>query len=172
MFGSRLVFQIGVVVHGLAMGAIAFSTSARAMIQVQGVAGLAAAVLVPALVVLIASNYKGKQQSQALGLLGAAQASAGVLAFLVVGTIGALVGWRSRSRCSPFSRSVVFLLSFRLKPVERQPDDSDRLDRRGPGGHGHLAHQLRLQQPQRLGLLLAGPGAPFDVLGLSPGADS
>src|SRR5690606_4037634 len=85
LLGSRLMFQVGVAVFGVAMGAMAFSTSDRAMIQVQGIAGLAAVIVVPSLVVLIASHYRGAQQAQALGYLGAAQASAGVLAFLIVG---------------------------------------------------------------------------------------
>ncbi len=55
---------------------------------------MAAALIVPTLVVLIANHYKGAQQSQSLGLLGAAQAVAGILAFLVVGVIGTLAGWR------------------------------------------------------------------------------
>ena len=87
--------------------------------QAQALAGLAAALIVPTLVVLIANHYKGAQQSQSLGLLGAAQAGAGVLAFLVVGVIGTLVGWRPSFWLIVVIALVVFLLSFRLKPIER-----------------------------------------------------
>ncbi len=68
--------------------------SVAMMIQMQAIAGLAAAMLVPSLVVLIANHYHGAQQSQSLGLLGAAQAIAGVLAFLVIGVLGSLLSWR------------------------------------------------------------------------------
>ena len=47
------------------------------MILAQAVAGAAAAALVPTLVVLIAANYQGRQQAQALGWLGAAEAMGG-----------------------------------------------------------------------------------------------
>ncbi len=94
LIGARLAFQIGVIFHGLAMVGMALSTSAAMMIQMQAIAGLAAAMLVPSLVVLIANHYKGAQQSQSLGLLGAAQAIAGVLAFLVIGVLGTLLSWR------------------------------------------------------------------------------
>ena len=91
LFGARKMFQVGVIFHGLAMAGMAVSTSDTMMIQMQGIAGLAAAILVPTLVVMIANHYKGQQQSQSLGLLGAAQAIAGVLAFLVIGVVGTLL---------------------------------------------------------------------------------
>ena len=94
MFGARNMFQLGVILHALAMAGMALSTSTTMMIQMQGIAGLAAAILVPTLVVMIADHYKGAQQSQSLGLLGASQAIAGVLAFLVIGVVGTLVSWR------------------------------------------------------------------------------
>ncbi len=61
--GARLVFQISVVIHGLSMGLMAFSPNDGTMINAQAIAGLAAAVLVPTLVVLLAANYHGAQQS-------------------------------------------------------------------------------------------------------------
>ncbi|NTU79014.1 MAG: MFS transporter, partial [Chloroflexales bacterium] len=70
LLGSRLMFQAGVLVHGLAMGLMALSQSPSGMTQVQALAGLVAAAMVPSLVVLIASHYRAKQQAQALGLLG------------------------------------------------------------------------------------------------------
>ena len=69
MFGERLVFQISALAHGGAMALMALSTSAETMNAAQAVAGVAAAVLVPTLVVLIAANYRERQQEQALGIL-------------------------------------------------------------------------------------------------------
>ena len=57
-------------------------------------AGGAAAALIPTLVVLIAANYRGRQQAQALGWLGASEAMGGVVAFLVAGSLGTWIGWR------------------------------------------------------------------------------
>ncbi len=59
MFGARKMFQGGVVLHGLAMAGMALSASTTMMIQMQGIAGLAAAILVPSLVVMIADHYHG-----------------------------------------------------------------------------------------------------------------
>ncbi len=167
-FGSRLAFQVGVILFGLAMGAVAFSTSADMMIQMQGVAGLAAAILVPTLVVLIATHYRGKQQAQALGLLGAAQASAGVLAFLLVGTLGTIVGWRIPFGLLVFLAIGIFILSFRLRPVERQP--SVGIDGAGAvlAAASVMLISFGFNSLNSWGLLLSRPGAPFEILGLSP----
>ena len=120
LIGSRLAFQIGVIFHGAGDGGDGASAPATTMmIQMQAIAGLAAAILVPSLVVLIANHYKGAQQSQSLGLLGAAQAIAGVLAFLVIGVLGTLLSWRYGFALIVFIAVLVFLLSFKLKPVER-----------------------------------------------------
>lgn len=118
-FGSHLIFQIGVIMHGLSMVAVALSTSKTIMIQVQAIAGLAAA-LVLTQVVMIATHYKGAQQSQALGLLGASQAIAGVLAFLVAGVLGMVVSWRVTFWLIAIISIVVIFLSVRLKYVEPQ----------------------------------------------------
>ena len=73
----------------------------------------------PTLVVLIATNYRGKQQALALGYLGAAQASAFVLAFLLVGVLSTFASWRLAFALLVPLAAVVVALSFRLKPVER-----------------------------------------------------
>ncbi len=171
LFGSRRVFQVGVVVFGIAMGAVALSSSPSRMIQAQGLAGLAAAAVVPSLVVMIAVHYSGKQQSQSLGLLGAAQASAGVLAFMIAGFLEAFVSWRYTFGLLVFVAAVVLLLSFRLKPVERQT--AIRIDWNGAGlaAAAIILISFGFNNLNSWGLLLARPGAPFNVLGLSPGAD-
>ena len=120
LVGSRLVFQAAVVVHGLAIGAAALSSSANELIQYQGLAGLAAAALVPTLVVLIATHYRGEQQTQSLGVLGGAQALASLLAFPLIGVLIALASWRFALGLLVLVAAIVFMLSFRLDPVPRQ----------------------------------------------------
>src|SRR5215469_6596276 len=92
--GPRLVFKVTVLLFGVAMVIMALSSSATMMIVAQGIAGAAGAALVPTLVVLIAANYRGRRQTQALGWLGASEAMGGVLAFLVAGSLGTWIGWR------------------------------------------------------------------------------
>lgn len=168
LIGSRLMFQIGVIVHGISMGAMALSAGPTMMIQVQGLAGLVAAAMVPSLVVLIAVHYKGKQQAQALGLLGAAQASAGVLAFLIAGFLGTFVSWRYAFGLLVLLAVAIFALSFRLKPVARQT--GLKIDWSGAvlAAVAITLISLGFNYLNAWGVLLANSNAPFNVLGMSP----
>jgi MFS family permease len=168
LIGSRLAFQIGVIFHGLAMVGMAVSISSTMMVQMQAVAGLAASILVPSLVVLIANHYRGAQQSQSLGLLGASQAIAGVLAFLVIGVLGTLLSWRYGFALIVVIAVFVFLLSFRLKPVER--DTNVKIDFVGAAlaALSIILISLGFNNLKAWGMLLASPEAPVNVLGMSP----
>ena len=168
LFGSRLVFQIGIAIQGLAMGLMAFSSDVSAMVTAQGLAGLAVAVVVPALVVLISTNYEGKQQAQALGLLGAAQAAAGVFAFLIAGLLGTLLSWRYAFGLLVFLAIAVIVLSFRLKTVVREP--GLKIDWNGAiiAAAAVTFLSLGFNYLNAWGLLLATSNAPFNILGLSP----
>ena len=94
MFGERLVFQVTALLHGGAMALMALSQDAGMMNTAQALAGLAAAALVPTLVVLTAANYSGPQKAQALGILAATPALSGALAFFVAGFLGTYLSWR------------------------------------------------------------------------------
>jgi MFS family permease len=168
LLGARLAFQVGVLVHGLSMALMALSTDTTMIFQAQGIAGLAAALIVPTLVVLIANHYRGAQQSQSLGLLGAAQAGAGVLAFLVVGVIGTLAGWRPSFWLIVLIALVVFLLSFRFKPIEREK--GVRIDWVGAllAALAITLISLGFNNLKAWGMLLASPDAPVSILGMSP----
>lgn len=168
LIGSRLAFQIGVVIHGVAMVGMALSISDTMMIQTQAIAGLAAAILVPSLVVLIANHYKGAQQSQSLGLLGGSQAIAGVLAFLVIGVLGTLVSWRAGFALIVVIAVIVFILSFRLKPVERYKEI--KIDWVGAvlAALAIILISIGFNNLKTWGMLLASPEAPVSVLGMSP----
>jgi MFS family permease len=167
LIGARLAFQVGVVVHGLAMALMALSVSTTMIFQAQILAGLAAALIVPTLVVLIANHYRGAQQSQSLGLLGAAQAGAGILAFLVVGVIGTLAGWRPSFWLISIIAVFVFLLSFRFKSVERA--QGVQIDWIGAllAALSITLISIGFNNLKAWGMLLASPDSPVSVLGMS-----
>ncbi|HEX5166641.1 MAG TPA: MFS transporter [Thermomicrobiales bacterium] len=168
MIGSRLAFQIGVAAHGASMLWMALSPNAGMMIAAQAVAGAAAALAVPALVVLIAANYTGKQQEQALGLLAAAVPASGVLAFLIVGVLTELISWRWTFAALAIVSVAVLFLSVRLTPLERQA--GVRIDWVGAilAASAITLISLGFNSVNAWGLLVAGNAAPFEVLGLSP----
>ena len=93
-FGSKLFFQAAVSLFLVALISMVFSPTAGVMLPAQALCGLAGAALVPTLVVLIANRFRGEQQAKALGWLGSARAMAGVLAFLIIGTLERFDSWR------------------------------------------------------------------------------
>ena len=168
IFGDRLVFQITVLLHGLAMAVMAISQNASMMNAAQAMAGLAAAALVPTLVVLIAANYSGPQKSQALGILAATPALSGALAFFVAGFLGTYLSWRYSFGLLTFVSIVVFLLSFRLHPVPRQ--SGVKIDAIGVAlsAIAVILISFGFNNLNNWGIVLASSNAPFNLVGLSP----
>ncbi len=166
--GARLVFQISVVIHGVSMAIMAISSGPVEMLLAQLLAGLAAAAAVPTLVVMIATHYREQQQQQALGLLGAAQAIAGVAAFLIVGFLGAIIGWRWPFGLLAILAIVNMALSFQLQNVKG--DRSIKIDWIGAllAGVAIILISIGVDNLNDWGLLVAKDAAPFDVLRLSP----
>ena len=168
MFGERLVFQISALVHGGAMALMALSVSAEMMNTAQAIAGVAAAALVPTLVVLIAANYRERQQEQALGILAAIPAVASGLTFLVAGFIATALNWRVSFGLIFFLSIAVFLLSFRLKPIPRS--QGIRIDFVGVvlSALAIACILFGFNNLNTWGLLLAKDAAPVSLFGLSP----
>jgi MFS family permease len=168
LFGERLVFQASVVVHGISMVMMAVSTDATTMNTAQLIAGIAAAALVPTLVVLIAANYRDRQQSQALGILASIPAIASGVAFIIAGLIATALSWRYSFALIAILSVVVLILSFRLKPVARQPNI--RIDFVGVvlSAAAIALILFAFNNINNWGLLLASEDAPFSILGISP----
>ncbi len=166
--GERLIFQVTVLLHGGAMALMAVSTDARAMNVAQALAGLAAAALVPSLVVLIAANYQGKQQAQALGILAGSPALAGALAFFVAGWLGTALSWRVSFGMLAVVALVVFVLSFRLQSVARQK--GIQIDLLGVviAALAIGLISIGFNNLNAWGILVAKAAAPWSLLGLSP----
>jgi MFS family permease len=150
------------------MGLVAFSPTVEVMNYAQAIAGLAAAGLVPSLVVLIAANYTGRQQEQCLGLLAGTTPMAGMLAFLVAGYLGTVLSWRYSFGLIVILAVAVFVVSFRLKPVERQP--GIKIDTVGAtlAALAIILISFGFNNLNTWGLFLARDAAPFGIIGLSP----
>lgn len=168
LFGERLVFQVGVLAHGVSMGIMAIATDAGTMNLAQGISGVAAAVLVPTLVVLIAANYHDRQQTQALGILASIPAISSAVAFVIAGYIATALSWRYSFGLIAFLSVVVFILSFRLKPIERQRGIKIDLVGVGLSAFAIALILIAFNNINAWGLLWASPAAPFAILGLSP----
>lgn len=169
-FGARRVFQISSGLFGLAMILMTFSPSAGVMILAQGLAGTAAAGLVPTLVILIATKYTGHQQAKALGYLGAAQAIAGVLAYLLAGMLGTWVGWRYTFGLLIVLAAIIVVFSNKLAHVEPQRNVQIDWFAVVLAASAIILLSFGFDFINDWGMLVASPGAPFSLFGLSPAA--
>jgi MFS family permease len=167
-YGPARVFRAAVVVFGAASALMTFSPTADLMITAQALCGTAGAVIVPALVALIAENYQGSQQATAVGALGSARAAAGVLAFVIGGILGTFIGWRPAFGILIAVSAIVVLLSFRLKASEGRQEVQIDLFGVLLAASAIVLISFGFNNLNRWGLGLAAPGAPFNLLGLSP----
>jgi MFS family permease len=168
LFGERLVFQAGVLAHGASMALMAFATSTVMMNLAQGISGIAAALLVPTLVVLIAANYRDRQQAQSLGILAAMPAVGSGVAFVIAGYIATALAWRYSFGLIAVLSVMVFLLSFRLPSVSRQR--GIQIDFVGLllSAAAIACILFAFNNINAWGLIWANPGAPLALFGLSP----
>jgi len=168
LVGERRVFRASVVAHGAAMGLMATSTDASTMNAAQGIAGFAAAALVPTLVVLIAAHYHGRQQETALGVLAGIPAVASALTFVVAGFLATVLSWRYTYGLVVVMAVVVVGMSHRLTPIPRQR--SIRIDLVGVvlSAAALALILLGFNNLQTWGPLVATGAAPFSLLRLSP----
>ncbi len=167
-FGSKIFFQASVALFLVALLLVVFSPSAKFLLLGQALAGLAGAALVPTLVVLISNHYHGEQQAKAVGFLGSARAAAGVLAFLIIGSLERFVGWRAAFGLLIIHALAILILSYKLKPSHGRPEV--KIDIIGVilAASGIIILTLGVNNIRNWGIFLAGPNAPFELLGISP----
>ena len=168
MFGERLVFQVSAVGHGAAMALMAVSRDADMMHIAQALAGIAAALLVPTLVVLVAANYRQRQQEQAFGILASIPAVASGVTFIVAGYIATALSWRVSFGLVFILSLVVLFLSFRMKPVPRHKGISIDFVGVVLSALAIAILLLGFNNLNAWGIVIATPAAPFSLLGLSP----
>ncbi|MCW2476369.1 MULTISPECIES: MFS transporter [unclassified Symbiopectobacterium] len=167
-FGPLIIFRSTVLLFGVAQVMMTFSPNATIMISAQALSGLTAAALVPALVALIAENYRGAQQATALGTLGSARAGAGVAAFLIGGVLGTYIGWRPAFGLLIVLSAVIFILSFRMKADKGRPEVSIDIIGVVLAATSIILLSFGFNNLNRWGMGLVRDAAPFDLLGFSP----
>ncbi len=167
-FGWVLVFRIVVVVFAASSLMMIFAPTIEFVIAAQTLAGMSAAVIVPALVALIAENYHGSQQATAIGSLGSARAFSGMSAFLIGGALGSTVGWRPVFGIVLVVALAVFVFSFTLRSDRGNSSVEIDVVAAMLIGVAIVVLTLGFNNLNGWGLLIARDGAPFDVVGLSP----
>jgi MFS family permease len=167
-YGARRIFRATVALFAVAMALMTVSEGIASLVLAQVLAGVATALMVPTLVVLIADHYAGAHQATALACLAAAQAIGIVPAFLFAGSLTTWLSWRlAFGLLVPWSLAI-YVVSGQLRPTTIR--SGARIDKVGlvlvvmamlliGVGSNHLIDW---------GVLLARPRAPFSLLRLSP----
>lgn len=166
--GWVLIFRIVVAIFAGSALMMVLAPTVGWAITAQALAGASAAIIVPSLVALIAENYHGSQQATAIGSLGSARALSGVSAFLIGGALGTFVGWRPVFGIVLGIAVVVFFFSFRLRSDGANPKVKIDVVAAVFIGLGIVLLTVGFNNLNAWGVLVARPGAPFDILGLSP----
>ncbi|WP_168211670.1 MFS transporter [Ruania zhangjianzhongii] len=166
--GWVLMFRVVVAIFACSSLLMILSPTVGWAIAGQALAGASAAIIVPALVALIAENYRGAQQATAIGTLGSARAISGMSAFFIGGALGTLVGWRPVFAIVLGLAVLVFVFSFRLRGD--RGDAGIRIDLVASVliGGAIVLLTLGFNNLNAWGMFTATPGAPFHLVGLSP----
>ena len=93
---------------------------------------------------------------------------AGVLAFLIIGTLERFVSWRVAFSLLIVHAIVILILSSKLKPSVNRPEV--KIDFFGVVlvSSAVILLSFGFNNIRSFGLFMAGPAAPFDILGISP----
>ena len=166
--GVRRALHIGMVGPTVAAAVVAVTPVGWLLFVVQGLQGAMVALVAPALTVVIASNYRGRQQGQAIGFLASAIPLAQVVSLLIAGAFASSIGWRWSFVLLTVLGVVNLLLITRLAPIAPRPEVE--IDWRGAAysSTGIIMISAAFSFLNSWGFLQASDAAPFDIAGLSP----
>ena len=168
IIGRKRAFAIGCVIYGC--GSLVTSLAPNLTVLMIGwslLEGVGAALIMPAIVALVASNFARAERPRAYGLVASAGAIAVAAGPLIGGLFTTYLSWRL-----VFAGEVVVvvaILALTRRIADATPERRVRLDLVGTGPVGARARAHRLRNPPvgRVGLIQAKPSAP-EWLGLSP----
>lgn len=166
-FGGRRVFRATAAVLAAAMLLMAAARTPGTIMLAQAIAGMASAALIPTSVAMIAENYRGSQQSKALGWFGGMQAIGIVPAFLVAGYLAVSVDWRVTFAMQAVVAAVLYFSSSRLRGEARERIHIDVVGV-ALAASAMLLIGIGADRLAYWGMWRARPAAPIDVFGLSP----
>jgi len=118
--GPLLAFRIGVIIPALAALLIATAQDGSVLFIAQSITGASNAITLPALTIIIAASFQGKQQASAIGYFAASIPLAQVVSLLIAGQFASTIGWRWSFVLVASIGLINFAASFLLKPVPAQ----------------------------------------------------
>jgi MFS family permease len=165
--GPVLAFRIGVIIPALAALLIATAQDGSVLFIAQSITGASNAITLPALTIIIAASFRGKQQASAIGYFAASIPLAQVVSLLIAGQFASTIGWRWSFVLVASIGIVNFAMSFLLKPVP--PQKNLVVDWMGGAlaASAIILISFGLSVMNDWGLLSATSNAPVSILGFS-----
>jgi MFS family permease len=165
--GPVLAFRIGVIIPALAALLIATAQDGSVLFIAQSITGASNAITLPALTIIIAASFRGKQQASAIGYFAASIPLAQVVSLLIAGQFASTIGWRWSFVLVASIGIVNFAASFLLKPVPPQKDLVVDWMGGALAASGIILISFGLSVMNDWGLLSATSNAPVSILGFS-----
>ena len=166
--GVRKALQIGLVGPTVAAIVISVTNAGWSLFAVQALSGATIALVAPSLTVIIASNYQGKQQAQAIGFLASAIPLAQVVSLLIAGAFASSIGWRWSFVLLSGIGICNLVLSLKLAPIAPRPDVVIDWTGAALSSIGIIMLSAGFSFLNAWGFVTADKNAPFNIAGLSP----
>ena len=166
--GYRRGLQIGTIVPTLAAATIAAAQNGPMLFTAQALQGASVALAAPALTVMIASNYRDKQQAWAIGFLALAIPLAQVVSLLIAGAFASSIGWRWSFVLLTGIGIMNVGLTFTLPEIEPVKDQVIDWTGAALSSTGVILLSVGFSFLNSWGFIEANDNAPFNIAGLSP----
>lgn len=166
--GYRRGLQIGTIVPTLAAATIAAAQNGPMLFTAQALQGASVALAAPALTVMIASNYRDKQQASAIGFLASAIPLAQVVSLLIAGAFASSIGWRWSFVLLTGIGIMNVGLTFTLPEIEPVKDQVIDWTGAALSSTGVILLSVGFSFLNSWGFIEANDNAPFNIAGLSP----
>lgn len=168
ILGRKRAFIIGTVLFAAGSALTGFANSLLVLtLGWSVIEGLGAAMMLPAIWSLVATNFKGRDRAIAMAVVGGVIGCAGAAGPIIGGLITSSIGWRWAFRLEVFVAALVILFSYVIadEPIKKKA----RIDYTGvvlsAVGMGTVVFGILISS--KWGILTAR-NAPFDIYGVSP----
>ena len=131
VIGRRRVFLTGLGVFTAASLGSALAGSAAALFAARGAQGLGAALLSPAALSIVTSQFKGHERARALGVWGAVGGAGAAIGVLLGGVLTQLIDWRAIFLINLPIGLIVAAGAVHVVPADRSESNWRQLDLRG-----------------------------------------
>ena len=165
--GPVLALRIGVIIPALAALLIATAQDGSVLFIAQSITGASNAITLPALTIIIAASFRGKQQASAIGYFAASIPLAQVVSLLIAGQFASTIGWRWSFVLVASLGLLNFAMTFLLKKVPPQKDLIVDWFGGALAASAIILISFALSVMNDWGLLSATSNAPVSIMGFS-----